>query len=129
MPLYGHELNEQIDPIQAGLGFAVNLEQRVFPGSAAIAESLAKAEHPVRVGLRLLTKRVPREGFAVVDPSNGAVVGQVTSGTFSPTLSQPIAMAYVPARFAAVGTQLAVDIRGGHEPAEVVSLPFYQRKS
>ena len=129
MPLYGHELSEQIDPVQAGLEFAVNLKDRAFPGSSAIAESQAAAKHPVRIGIKLAGKRVPREGYDVLQPSSGAVIGQVTSGTFSPTLSQPIAMAYVPAEHSALGTSLAVDIRGSHEPAVVVSLPFYQRKS
>jgi aminomethyltransferase len=129
MPLYGHELTEQIDPIQAGLEFAVNLKDRSFPGSTAIAESARRAEHPVRIGLKLEVKRVPREGYAVVDPTSDSIVGEVSSGTFSPTLSQPIAMAYVAPQYAAAGTPLAIDIRGTHEPAVVVSLPFYQRKS
>lgn len=129
MPLYGHELNEQIDPIQAGLEFAVNLQDRTFPGSSAVEEFARRESHPVRIGLKLEAKRVPREGYAVVDPSSGSIVGEVSSGTFSPTLSQPIAMAYVPPQYAKVGTPLAIDIRGTHEPAVVVSLPFYQRKS
>lgn len=129
MPLYGHELTEQIDPIQAGLEFALNLQERNFPGSTAIAEFAGRAEHPVRIGLKLNAKRVPREGYAVIDPASGATVGEVSSGTFSPTLSAPIAMAYVPPQYAVPGTALAIDIRGSHEPAVVVSLPFYQRKS
>lgn len=129
MPLYGHELTEQIDPVQAGLQFAVNLKDRTFPGSTAIAEFASRAEHPVRIGLKLEAKRVPREGYAVVDPASGAILGEVSSGTFSPTLSLPIAMSYVPPQYAEIGKSLAIDIRGTHEPAVVVSLPFYQRKS
>jgi aminomethyltransferase len=129
MPLYGHELTERIDPIQAGLEFAVNLKGRTFPGSTAIAEFASRADHPMRIGLKLEAKRVPREGYSVVDPTTGSIVGEVSSGTFSPTLSLPIAMAYVPPQYAQVGTPLAIDIRGTHEPAVVVSLPFYQRKS
>ena len=80
---------------------------------------------PVRVGLELAGKRVPREHCAVV--AGTQPVGEVTSGTFSPTLEKPIAMAYVRPDRAGVGTELAVDIRGKLEPARVVSLPFYKR--
>jgi aminomethyltransferase len=65
----------------------------------------------------------------VLLPDGGGVVGQVTSGTFSPTLGQPIAMAYVAPQYAAPRTALDVDIRGAAEPARVVPLPFYQRKT
>jgi aminomethyltransferase len=82
---------------------------------------------PVRVGLALAGRRVPREHYAVLANSNRA--GEVTSGTFSPTLQKPIAMAYVQPQFSAVGTELAVDIRGTVEPAQVVKLPFYTRAS
>jgi aminomethyltransferase len=57
------------------------------------------------------------------------IIGEITSGTFSPTLQRPIAMAYVPPQYSAVGTELAVDIRGTVEPAKVVKLPFYTRES
>jgi aminomethyltransferase len=127
MPLYGHELSEAINPIQAGLSFAVNLEGREFIGKDALAAARQDQKLPVRVGLALAGRRVPREHYAVLTKSNRA--GEVTSGTFSPTLQKPIAMAYVQPQFAAVGTELAVDIRGTVEPAQVVKLPFYTRAS
>jgi aminomethyltransferase len=126
MPLYGHELSEDIDPFQAGLEFAVDLEGRQFPGRDALVSRQSRADRPRRVGLHLAGKRVPRQGFAVT-AGNGEV-GQVTSGTFSPTLQTPIAMAYVEPAFAGPGTELAVDIRGQAEPARVVPLPFYRRR-
>ena len=126
MPLYGHELSETINPIQAGLNFAVNLGGREFVGSKAIECFAADKSQPVRVGLELGGKRVPRQGFPVLH--NNEIVGEVTSGTFSPTLQRPIAMAYVQPTAQSVGTQLAVDIRGTQYPAVVVPLPFYQRK-
>lgn len=126
MPLYGHELTETINPIQAGLGFAVNLKDRTFIGSEALARFAADKSQPVRIGLELTGKRVPRQGCPVLH--EGKVVGEVTSGTFSPTLDKPIAMAYVQPTAQALGTNLQIDIRGTEHPATVVPLPFYQRK-
>jgi len=125
MPLYGHELSEQIDPYQAGLGFAVHLKDRRFIGSEALAKRKAASATSRRVGLLMEGQRVAREHFAV--SSGGRVVGEVTSGTFSPTLERPIAMAYVRSDVAEVGTELEVDIRGRAAPARVVPLPFYRR--
>ncbi len=79
------------------------------------------------MGLRLQDRRVPREHYAVL--LDGRIVGEVTSGTFSPTLERPIAMAYVDPPVSAVGQMLQVDIRGRAAPAEVVDLPFYSRNS
>jgi aminomethyltransferase len=125
MPLYGHELSEQIDPYQAGLGFAVHLKDRDFIGRAALVLSKEASDRPRRVGLQIEGKRVAREHFTIL--AAGEVVGEVTSGTFSPTLERPIAMAYVRSDVADVGTQLKVDIRGRRVSAEVVPLPFYRR--
>jgi aminomethyltransferase len=132
MPLYGHELTEQIDPFQAGLGFAVDLEKE-FPGRDALVAAKAEKSRPVRTGLVLEGKRVPREGFPILESvaapetASAAAVGHVTSGTFSPTLERPIAMAYVDRAVATPGRVLAIDIRGRAEPATVVKLPFYRR--
>lgn len=126
MPLYGHELTEDITPYQAGLDFAVDLEGRMFPGRDALAEVRNDACLPRRVGLESSGGRVPREGCPVL--CGGERVGQVTSGTFSPTLDSPIAMAYVAPRAAAVGGEVIVDIRGRPQSARVVQLPFYTRK-
>ncbi len=125
MPLYGHELTEQINPIQAGLGFAVSFSEREFVGRAALERFAKDASLPVRVGLQLDGKRVPRQGSAVL--SNGEPIGEVTSGTFSPTFERPIAMAYVQPSAQAPGSRLDVDIRGTIYPAIVVPLPFYER--
>jgi aminomethyltransferase len=134
MPLYGHELSEPIDPLTAGLGFAVNLEGREFIGRSALVAAKSRTDKPVRVGLALAGRRVPREHYPVLasgrrEPPESVAIGHVTSGTFSPTLQKPIAMAYVQPQFAGVGTEVAVDIRGSLEPARVVELPFYKRSS
>ena len=125
MPLYGHELSEAINPFQAGLSFAVNLKGREFIGRGVLERFAADKSQPVRIGLQVEGKRVPRQGCPVLH--DGEIVGEVTSGTFSPTFERPIAMAYVRPTSQAVGTRLAVDIRGTQHAVTVVPLPFYQR--
>lgn len=125
MPLYGHELSEQIDPITAGLGFAVNLKDRSFVGDDAIQAKQNQPATVKRVGLKLTGRRAAREGAAVLD-ADSREIGTVTSGTFSPTLQTPIAMAYIANEMATVGTRVVVDIRGSKAEAEVVALPFYK---
>lgn len=125
MPLYGHELGESINPLEADLAFAVDLPGRDFPGHDVLARVAQSGPARRRIGLTLSGKRVPREGFAIC--REGETVGHITSGTFSPTLEMPIAMGYVAPQHAEPGTELAVDIRGRSEPARVVKLPFYRR--
>jgi aminomethyltransferase len=127
MPLYGHELSEDIDPLQAGLGFAVNLQGRTFPGCQALAQLRQEGPRLCRVGLEPSGRRAAREGCRILH--QGQRVGEVTSGTFSPTLRRPIAMGYVPTELGEPGTELTIDIRGQMTPAHVVPLPFYQRSS
>jgi aminomethyltransferase len=126
MPLYGHELSESISPAQTGLDFAIDLNGRQFPGRDAIAMAVKDSSTPKRVGLRLDGKRVPREEYAIC-ADNGKQIGEVSSGTFSPTLGYPIAMGYVRPEYAGVGNKLAIDIRGRRHDALVVPLPFYKR--
>ncbi len=126
MPLYGHEIDETITPLQAGLEFAVELENRQFPGRDALVGIQKGPALPRRVGLECFGRRVPRDGYAVM--RDGEEVGRVTSGGFSPTLQKPIAMAYVVPSASGLGTQLTIDVRGRGEPARVVPLPFYQRE-
>jgi aminomethyltransferase len=125
MPLYGHELTEEIDPLQAGLGWAVKLEKGPFLGREAILRRRQDAARPVRAGLELEGKRIAREGAAVV--RDGRPVGQVSSGTFAPTLQKVIAMAYLDPASAVPGTAVTVEVRGREEPAKMVPLPFYRR--
>ncbi len=126
MPLYGHELSEEINPLEAGLDFAVNLENRNFVGSDALRRYLAGPRSRQRVGLELTGKRVAREGDTVVVADRE--VGRITSGTFSPTFNKPIAMAYVDPEHSSPSTPITVSIRGKSELGMIVPLPFYQRK-
>jgi aminomethyltransferase len=124
MPLYGHELEETIDPYEAGLGWAVKLAKGDFVGREALRARKA-APRRTRVGLAIEGKRIARQGAEVLDRS-GRRLGEVTSGTFSPSLERAIAMAYV-----APGTAgpLSVDVRGTPVGAEIEPLPFYRRSA
>ncbi|MER5768325.1 glycine cleavage system aminomethyltransferase GcvT [Streptomyces sp. NPDC001985] len=130
MPLYGHELTTALTPFDAGLGRVVKFEKEGdFIGRKALtaaAERAATSPPRKLVGLIAQGRRVPRAGYGVV--AGGSVIGEVTSGAPSPTLGKPIAIAYVDAEHAGPGTEgVGVDIRGTHEPYEVVALPFYKR--
>jgi aminomethyltransferase len=125
MPLYGHELDEDTNPLQAGLGWAVKFDKGDFIGKAALLKRREDKSLPVRVGLELEGKRIAREGATV--QHDGVAVGKVTSGTFSPTLNKGLAMAYVAPNHAAAGAVLTVDVRGKPDSARVVKLPFYRR--
>ncbi|QDU60888.1 Glycine cleavage system T protein [Planctomycetes bacterium Pan216] len=125
MPLYGHELDETIDPLQVGLAWAVKSKSKDFIGKDALAQR--DPVRPVRVGLELQGRKIPREGYEVLD-AEGTTVGRVTSGSFTPTLQRSIAMAFVPPALAEIGTSLSVAVRGDAVPGTVVALPFYQRK-
>ncbi len=133
LPLYGHDIDETTSPVEAGLGFAVarsRLSAGDFPGADRIVGEIEDGPGRVRVGL-LVEGAPAREGAEVVS-DDGATLGGVTSGGFSPTLGRPIAMAYVPPAFALPETRLGVLVRGRTQPAEVVALPFvphrYHRK-
>ncbi|MCL4132696.1 UNVERIFIED_CONTAM: hypothetical protein GTU68_058966 [Idotea baltica] len=125
MPLYGHELSEEINACQADLRFAIQMKNRDFVGKAAVLAGRKDVELPVRVGLQLEGRRAAREGCDILKDGNR--IGFVTSGTFSPTLQKSISMGYVNRSCTDVGTEVIVDIRGKSHPAVVVDVPFYQR--
>ncbi len=124
MPLHGHELAESINPFAAGVGWAVKLDKGEFVGRPALVD-LKVAPGPVRAGLTLESKRIARQGAPILVADRP--VGEVTSGTFSPTLDVSLALARVEHSAAAIGTTLTVDIRGHQLSAQVVPLPFYKR--
>ena len=96
-----------------------------FAGREALAKIAEQANRKVRVGLKLGSRRIAREHSEIFAGTER--IGEVTSGTFSPTLEQAIAMAYLTSEHSKVGTSVEVDIRGKRESAEVVALPFYKR--
>jgi aminomethyltransferase len=125
MPLYGHELTEQTDPLSAGLGWAVDLSKDFIGAEPLRALHTGELTRKL-VGLFLDGPRCARQDMPVLDPA-GKTAGVVTSGAMSPTLKRPIAIAYVDASLAAPGTPVQVDLRGTPTPATVTKLPFYKR--
>lgn len=121
-PLYGHELDSANAPSASGTGWAVKMNKGEFVGRAAL-QSKAKTER--LAGLQMDERAIPREHYPVYS-AEGQVVGETTSGTWSPTVKAGIAMARLSAEAAAVGTPVFVDIRGRKSPAKVVTLPFYR---
>jgi aminomethyltransferase len=125
MPLYGHEMDEVITPLQAGLQWAIKFAKPDFPGKAAL-EAQSTADAPRIVGLRLDGRVPARAGYRV--RRDGADVGEIRSGSIAPSVENAsIATALVDAASATVGTRLGVEVRGTEHPATVVSLPFYKR--
>jgi aminomethyltransferase len=125
--LYGHELTEEIDPVEASLSWSIPKRRRLqggFPGAARIQKALAEGPKRRRVGLVLEGRAPAREGAEIVAP-DGAEIGVVTSGGFGPSVGRPIAMGFVAAAFAAPGTELALKVRGKALPAKIVALPFH----
>ncbi len=126
MPLYGHELGEGVDPISAGCKWCVHLKAEAdFLGKAALLKINEAGPERKITGLVLEGKRIARPGAKVL--AGNAEVGDVTSGTLSPTLGKPIAMAYVDAVRLEAGDGLTVDVRGTRIACTVVPLPFYKR--
>jgi aminomethyltransferase len=122
--LYGNDIDQTTNPIEAGLGWVSKLSKPDFIGKPPI-ESM-KTEGPKRklIAFEMLEKSIPRKGCAIFSGSKR--LGEVTSGTFSPSLEKGIGLGYVPASFAAIGTKLEIDIRGRKGPAAVVPAPFYK---
>ena len=134
LPLYGHDLDDTVSPIEAGLNFAVSKrrrEARDFPGASRILSEIAGNLGRIRVGL-FVDGAPARENTTIFD-ANGVGIGRVTSGGFSPSLNRAIALGFVNPQHAAPGTRLQVEVRGRMQAAEVTTLPFvphrYVRKA
>lgn len=128
MALYGQDIDDTTTPLEAGLGWLVHLDKKEdFIGRSVLEQQKASGVQRRLVGLRMQGRNIARHGYQVL--SQGAVVGEVTSGTLSPTLGYPIALAYVPTELMAVGQQLEVEIRGKAYPGVVVKKPFYRSKN
>jgi glycine cleavage system T protein (aminomethyltransferase) len=125
--LYGHELDETIDPIEAALAWSIQKRRRVeggFPGAKRIQDALTSGPSRQRVGLRPDGRAPAREGAEIVS-ADGARIGVVTSGGFGPSVGAPIAMGYVARAYATVGTPISLMVRGKPLSARVVALPFH----
>lgn len=126
MPLYGHELTDEITPLEADLEWAVDLNKEQFPGLDALKKQKAAGVPQKRIGFEMIDRGIPRHGFDV--KKNGKVIGSVTSGSFIPTTGKNIGMAYVTTQEAKVDNLIDIMIRGKAVKAVIVSLPFYKRK-
>ena len=126
--LYGNDIDDTTSPIEAGLGWATKFTgQKDFVNKAFLQQQ--KADGPARklVGFELVDRGIPRKGYRILD-AQGEAIGQVTSGTMSPTLNKPIGMGYVKKDFARADTEVFVEIRGKALKAKVLKLPFYKKK-
>lgn len=128
MALYGQDIDDTTTPLEAGLGWLVHLDTKGdFIGRSILERQKAAGVQRRLVGLQLQGRNIARHGYQIL--SQGVVVGEVTSGTLSPTLGYPIALAYVPTELATVSQELEVVIRGKAYPAVVVKRPFYRSKN
>jgi aminomethyltransferase len=125
MPLYGHEMDEEITPLQAGLAWAIKFEKPVFCGKDALAAQRDAGDYARIVGLTMEGRVPARAGYPV--HAGGARVGEIRSGSWGPSVGKNIATALVAASAAAEGTPLTVEVRGTEHPAVVTPLPFYRR--
>jgi aminomethyltransferase len=128
MCLYGNDIDEKTSPVEAKLNFAVRLDKKSdFVGRGPIQVQKEQGPARVRAGFKIRDKGIPRQGQEITLEDQS--VGKVTSGTFSPTLGISIGMGYVPPNISKVGTIFTIKIRERKVSAEVVKLPFYQRRS
>ena len=126
MHLYGNDINLDTTPFEAGLGWLVHLEMpHDFIGRKALEQQADEGTRKKLVGIKVQNKGIARKGYSVL--FNNENIGIITSGTWSPTLKEPIALAYVPNEIAKVNTQLEIEIRGKKHPAIIVKKPFYRK--
>ena len=130
-PLYGHELDENTTPMEAGLGWVVALDKGAFVGRSVLATQKAQGVTKKLVAFKTAEKSAPpRPHYAIwsaITPSQK--LGEVTSGTQSPSLSCGIGLGYVPAAFSKPGTQIEIEVRGKRVSATVVAKPIYRKTS
>jgi aminomethyltransferase len=126
MALYGHEISDTINVWEAGLDRYCHLEKGNFIGRDALANLKTEGLKRTLVGLEMVDRGIARDGYRCVD-EQGQEIGEVTSGSPSPTLGKNIALAYVPPMMTALGTPIFVEIRSQRCKAQVVATPFYKR--
>jgi aminomethyltransferase len=128
MALYGQDIDDNTTPLEAGLGWLVHLDRKGdFIGRSILEQQKADGVQRRLVGLQMQGRNIARHGYQIL--SAGKVVGEVTSGTLSPTLGYPVSLGYVPTELGSVGQQLEVEIRGKAYPAVVVKRPFYRSQN
>jgi aminomethyltransferase len=126
MPLYDHEISDTINVWEAGLERYCKVEKPEFIGREALLQAKAAGPDKVLAGLEMTGRGIARDGYRVLD-LEGAEIGYATSGSPAPFLKKNIALVYVPPAFAAVGTDVRVEVRGQGVAAQIVATPFYKR--
>jgi aminomethyltransferase len=124
--LYGNDIDQTTNPLEAGLGWITRLNKGEFIGREALLQAKAAGLKRKLIGFDMPGRAFPRHGYAIY--SNGAPVGQVTSGTFSPSLEKGIGTGYLPLELAVTGTPIEIEIRNTRMPAVVCETPFYQKQ-
>lgn len=125
LPLYGHELSAEISPLMAGLGRFVKLDKEAFNGLEALKEQKAAGLAKKVMGVEVTGRGIARAGYPVKD--DGKVIGSVTTGSPAPTLGKNMALVLIDAAYAAIGREIAVEVRGKDISAVIVAKPFYKR--
>jgi len=126
--LYGNDIDQTTNPLEAGLGWVVKLAKGVdFVGKAALERVKAEGVKRKLVGFEMSERGIPRAGYPLLDLETKSPIGKTTSGTQSPSLDRPIGVGYVDAAFSAVGKEIAVEIRGEPRKAVIVQTPFYKK--
>ncbi len=126
-PLYGNELGDTTNALEAGLGWVVKMDKGEFVGRPAFAATKEAGLKRKLVGFKMAERGIPRHGYKAFDASGSQEWGEVTSGTQSPSLGAAIGIAYVPAEHAAIGQTLTIDVRGQKLKAQIIETPFYKR--
>ena len=126
LSLYGHEISDAITPWEARLDRFLKMDKGEFIGRAALAQQKEHGLENILVGLEAIERGIPRDGYKVTDPE-GRQIGSVTSGSPAPFLKKNIALAYVPLKYSAEGTELGVEVRSQIVKCKVVPTPFYKR--
>lgn len=128
LSLYGHEINDQTNPYEAALGWVVKADKKDFIGKGPMLQAKENGLKNKLVGFKMVDRGIPRQGYEIKN-QGGQVIGRVTSGTYSPSLSENIGIGYVWIDFSSEGDEIFVDIRGRMVKAQVVKTPFVKRKT
>lgn len=127
MLLYGYDIDATRSPVEAGLEWLVKPGKGAFIGRQTLLEELETGTQERLAGFVMNGRGLPRHGYPILDPGDGAEIGMVTSGSHSPTLQKGIGLGYLPSELAEPETQIAIEVRGKAVPATVVKTPFYKR--
>jgi aminomethyltransferase len=126
LPLYGQEIDKDITPLEAGLGFFVKLNKDEFIGKESLAKQKSEGVKRKVVGFEMVERGIPRSHYEVM--AEGKIIGHVTTGSFSPTLKKNLGLALVDSEYAKEGTEFDIIIRNKNIKAKVIKKPFYTKK-